>query len=438
MTERLQEKVGAYIRHHRLILPGERVLLGLSGGMDSVCLFHVLRALQKEFSFTLEAAHLNHMLRPGEAEKDEAFAVNLCREYEIPCHTQRIDVAKIAKARGIGEEMCGREVRYAFFRSLHPDKIAVAHHMSDQAETVLMHLLRGSGAEGISAMAPIERDVIRPFLDVRREELFTYAKERNHAWREDASNASEEYQRNRIRNLLLPQLTEENPKAVEHIAAFARRIREDHEALEEYAKNAADRVIREEKERLGAKTEDLLSLPRAVRLRVIRRMMGEEEIQAAHLEAAEKLLFSPTGKSVSLPGGKVAERENEWLTVGSRREAMPDFCIPIHGAGRYPLPDGRVLTVSEAGTGIAVSKAALEGTLYARSRQPGDVFSPYQGRGHKKLKDYFIDRKIPRRDRDRAVIIADNAGILALLPYDKDARADGQGEAVWYLSIEKE
>ena len=430
MSETLLKKVRAYMVRERMTRPGEKVLVGLSGGLDSVCLLDVLYQLRDGLSLSVEAAHLNHMLRPGAADEDEAFVRELCARYAIPCHTQRTDVGETAKARGEGVELVGREARYDFFRSIGTDKIAVAHHLSDQAETLIMHLLRGAGAEGLSGMAPIEGKLIRPFLEISREELLAYAKERGLSWREDASNAEDEYQRNRIRHRVIPLFREENPQAEAHIAACAAKLREDHEALEEMAESAfSELVTREPDGTFRADARELLSLPRAVRVRVLCRMTAEcGFIGEAHLRAVEALLTNDTGKRVSLPGNTVAERENHDLCVGAPHECPPPFRMVINGTGEYRLPDGRCLCVAETGDGIRIHADAVVGELCARSRKPGDRFTPHKGNGEKKVKDYFIDRKIPRRERERAVIIEDDAGILAVLPFASDERAVRCGE----------
>ena len=432
----VRERVRSRIRKDGLILPGERVLLGLSGGLDSVCLFHLLLSIKEEIPFSLSAAHLNHMLRGEAADADEAFVRGLCERNGIACFVKRVDVGKMAVEKGEGEELCGREARYEFFRSLSPDKIAVAHHMSDQAETVLMHLVRGSGAEGIAAISPMEGKIIRPLLTVSREELLGYAKKQNLTWREDATNASDAYFRNRLRHKVMPLLREENPKAEAHIAASADKIREDHAALEAWADEVFCREATEDEGALFIKAEALLKLPRAVRMRVLRRIVGNGAfLGEVHLLAAEDLLSAPTGEIISLPGGKVAERENESLRVGAARKEAPPFCLTITGLGEYPLPDGRRIIVSREGEGISLFAAAVKGALVARSRAAGDAFYPDRGRGRKKVKDYFIDRKIPRRERERAIVLADDVGILALLPFERDKRAAEDMGEEWFFTI---
>lgn len=398
-----------------LIREGERVLLGLSGGMDSMCLLDILCRLKEEIPFSLEAAHLNHMIRGKSAEEDAHFSKKECEKRGVLCHIAVRDIPTLSKERGEGLEECGRYERYQFFRSLGADKIAVAHHLDDQAETVLMHLLRGSGADGLSGMDRKRGDIIRPLLGIRRKELEEYARLQKISWREDESNQSMDYFRNRVRRQVMPLLEELQPGAAEKIVACSDKIRLDNEFLWECAQSAD--LFRESDE-CSASVKELCQMEMAVRRRVIKNMLSLAPfVGSSALEECEKLLWSDTGKKVTLSGGFVLERSYDRLVV-HREEEYPTFSFTAHVGEEVLLPDGRVLWVGETDEdGLSLDGEKIPYEFTVRSRKSGDKFIPSGMKGSKKVKDFFIDCKIPRKEREKAVILEGDDGIFCVAPY---------------------
>lgn len=313
-----------------MIRAGDRVLAGLSGGADSTALFDVLERLSGPMGFSLRAVHVHHGLRGAEADRDAAFSEQLCRERKIPFFLVRADVREAAKASHLSLEAAGRALRYeALYRAAEmwdlespgerPALIAVAHHRDDQAETVLLQLSRGSGLKGAAGMPPVRDRVIRPLLSVSRQEITDYLRERGISWVTDSTNLSGDYTRNRIRNQVIPLLSEAvNSRASDHLAQAAELLREADSFLEEEAGKLLELLERDRDtgEVPGApgtlNTEILKERHPALRKYCLRRwaagLLPEgAELTFAHLEGLDGLVTGGTGRQQSLPGGFAAE-----------------------------------------------------------------------------------------------------------------------------------
>ena len=309
-----------------MIRAGDRVLAGLSGGADSTALFDVLERLSGPMGFSLRAVHVHHGLRGAEADRDAAFSEQLCRERKIPFFLVRADVREAAKASHLALEAAGRALRYeALYRAAEmwdlespgerPALIAVAHHRDDQAETVLLQLSRGSGLKGAAGMPPVRDRVIRPLLSVSRQEITDYLRERGISWVTDSTNLSGDYTRNRIRNQVIPLLSEVvNSRASDHLAQAAELLREADSFLEEEAGKLLERAL-DNGEAPGApgtlNTEILKERHPALRKYCLRRwaagLLPEgAELTFAHLEGLDGLVTGGTGRQQSLPGGFAA------------------------------------------------------------------------------------------------------------------------------------
>ncbi|HXK09886.1 MAG TPA: tRNA lysidine(34) synthetase TilS [Vicinamibacteria bacterium] len=297
-------------------LRGQAIVAGLSGGADSVALLDALSSLRRRRGFRVVAAHLDHGLRPGAAD-DAAFCASLCERLDVPFRTTRADVrARAARERG-GLEQAGRRERYAFLRSVRDEErgvaIAVAHTRDDQAETLLLRLLRGAGATGLGGMRPKAGDVLRPLLGVSRAEVLTHLRERGLAWREDPSNADPAYRRNRVRHELLPYLEERfNPGIRAALARTASILADDAAHLRAEAAALLDRIARAEEGALALERASLARAETAVARAAIRlalhRAGGLARIGAAHVDGVLRLARAkaPSGRRLPLPGGREA------------------------------------------------------------------------------------------------------------------------------------
>lgn len=386
-------KLAASLRENGLISRGDAVVCAVSGGADSIALLFGLYLLKERFGFSLSAAHFNHHLRGSESDGDEVFVREFCSRYDIPLHVGGTQV----KAGAKGLEAAAREERYAFLRSL-PGKIATAHTADDNAETVLMHLLRGTGLKGLGAIAPVNGNVIRPMLDITRQDVEGFLQEYYLPHREDSSNGTDQFLRNRIRHEVMPLLRAENPGFSRSVSAMAQRLRLD----EDYLQGAL------EPEMPGV--EALRTMHPALRSRYLERFLkqsGVPEPEQSHLAAAEALVFSPKPSArANFPGGKVIARNYDALEL-RRSDAVPaEAAIAV--SGRTELPEwGITVECGAKLTGFGIEPV---GTLKVRSRRAGDTMR-LPG-GTKSLKKLLIDRKISAADRDFIPIIADDLGVI--------------------------
>ena len=395
---------------------GRHLLVALSGGADSVALLTLLVRAQEACDLTLSAAHLDHGIRPESAD-DAAFCRELCRGLGVPFHTARVDVPAAARACGEGLESAARRLRYRWLREIEAevgaDCIALAHHMDDQAETVLMHLLRGAGPEGTAGMGVMSGDLYRPLLGVRRAALREYLAQQGQGWREDATNALADNPRNSLRLHGIPALEQSYPCAVSAIARFAEAQATEGDFLEKQT----EVYIQEEVVPLPEGTcFGLSSRPHPAILRRALRKRGPIPLDHDHLAAAAKLAESSRGK-LSLPGGWLAERGWNGLYLIQNR---PKSEIEAQLSLSEPTKVGRLATLTPAPCAPvpvrddpfrqALDPAALEGAV-VRTRRDGDRFRPL-GCGDRLLSDYLIDRGVDRPLRDHIALVAKGSRVL--------------------------
>lgn len=394
------------------------VLAALSGGADSVALLLGLRMLQMNGQIArLCAAHLHHGIRAGEADEDEAFVRSLCQSLDVPLYLEHADVPALAKRDGVSLELAARNARYAFLerikRETGLDWIALGHHRDDQAETVLLHLLRGSGTDGLAGMRIRCGDRIRPLLRTGKDEILAFLKAFRQPYRTDSTNLVPDATRNLIRLAVLPKLREVNPSADRAIAQAAQHVAEDAD----YLNGLADRAFRE----CGANRKRLLTLDRPIRLRVLKRLFGSDNYTASDLNRMDALLHGQTGDMASLGNGVTA-----WLDAENIRFGLPErerYCIPLPEEGTVRLPKGR-LTVETAERAVIpcgaydayVDADRIVGQTLVRTPNDGDRFTPLGMHGERLLSDCLIDRKVPRFERNMP-IVCDEQGIVYVTGY---------------------
>ena len=410
----MQNKLCGFLREQKMVEPGERIICAVSGGADSVALLFALYLLKDKLEIQLEAAHFNHHLRGEESDRDESFVKDLCDRYDIPLHLGGSEV----KAGKKGLEAAARDARYAFLKSL-DGKIATAHTADDNAETVLMHLIRGTGLKGLGGIMPINGNVIRPMLTVTRREVEEFLAEWCLSHVEDSSNATDAFLRNRIRHSIMPALKEENPKLAENLSAMALRLREEEEYLFQQAN-----------ERELPSVPELRSLHPAIRSRYLERFLkenGVREPEQTHIRQVESLVFSdrPSAQA-QLPGGICVGRCYDRLEILSQDALPEEKTLPYHGEatfGPYRVicsPAEEIINSSDTFTVCPV------GNIRIRSRQSGDAIR--LSGGTKSLKKLFIDRKIPASRRNYLPVLADDSGILGV--YEIGASIDRMAQAL--------
>lgn len=396
----MQNRLLKFAREQNLIAPGDTVICAVSGGADSVAMLFALYLLREKLGITLEAAHFNHNLRGEESLRDETFVRELCARYEIPLHVASGEIHPGKK----GVEAAARDARYAFLESL-PGKIATAHTADDNAETILMHLVRGTGLKGLGGIAPQRGKLIRPMLGITRREVEDFLAEWHLPHVEDSTNETDAFLRNRLRHHVMPLLAAENPRIAENLSQMALRLREDEACLSQLSHYETLPEV-----------ETLRILPSAVRSRMLERFLkenGVREPEDVHIAQAEALVFSDSpSASAAFPGGVTLSRRYGHLTANPTGEAFTPVTLTCPGSAEAA---GIRITCEPAGE-LAQSENLLtvcpSGKISIRPRQTGDKIR--LSGGSKSLKKLFIDRKIPAADRERIPVVCDEIGILGV------------------------
>lgn len=392
-------KLLIFIRQQDLIAPGDHIICAVSGGADSVALLFAMYLLKDKLDIRLSAAHFNHHLRGAESDRDEAFVREFCDRYDIALFVGEGEV--VAGKKGL--EAAARDARYAFLRGL-PGKIATAHTADDNAETVLLHLVRGTGLKGLGGIAPINGNVIRPMLSCTRQDVEVFCEEWCLQYVTDSSNETDDFLRNRLRHHVMPLLREENPKFSENTSAMALRLRQDEDCLSGLAKDGPLDV------------EILKSMHPAVRNRMLEQFLkagGVREPEAVHIAAVEALLYSekPSAR-ISLPGGVTVARCYDFLKIQEKASLPEKVLLTCPGTAVF----GNLRITCQPATEIINCENTITvcsvGQMYVRSREAGDAIR-LPG-GTKSLKKLFIDRKIPAAKRPQVPVVADDAGILGI------------------------
>lgn len=390
-------KLTAYVRTNQMIAPGDTVICALSGGADSVALTFAMKLLAEVWDFHVAAAHFNHHLRGEESQRDAEFVKKFCKDFEIPLYLGEGEVTAGAK----GLEAAARDARYAFLKSL-PGKIATAHTADDNAETLIMHLVRGTGLRGLGGITPVMGKLIRPMLTVTRRDVEDFLEEYTLPHIEDSSNASSDFLRNRIRHEIMPVLRRENPRFSENLTAMAQNLRLDEACLSEALEENLPPVSR------------LRQLHPAIRRRYVERFLrqsGVKEPEQIHIAQTEALLYAdnPSAK-INLPGGIAVGREYDRLIRLTQADAIRESVLTCPGIwqnGEYTI---EAMPAAEAVLTADCFTVNPQGTMVVRSRLPGDRLR--LSGGSKDLKKIMIDRKIPAARRSGIPVIADDGGVL--------------------------
>ncbi len=444
-SRQLTETVSAYIQKFHMLKPGEKVIVGLSGGADSVCLFYVLLALREKFSFSMEAVHVNHMLRES-ADRDEAFVKELCDRNHILLHTLRKDVSAVARAEKLSLEEAGRCVRYDYFekilRESGAQKIAVAHHMDDLAETILFHMSRGAGLDGLCGMRPVRDRIIRPLLCVNRTEIESYLKAIETDYMTDETNTDMEYSRNRIRHKVIPMLENEVCKgAAGHIARTGQIVMQARDYLEEQVQAAVRLCVDMQQAESGCVRIALEEFNRThpylqgeiIRFTIASLAGCKKDISAVHIDAVQKLAGQQVGSMCDLPYEIRVKKSYRELILrrGDARESGSEmFCVPVDAHGleegmQVILPDGRKvsLRVKEFDRSADIpTKAYTKWLDYDKIKKPLAVRTPMEGdyfyfdnKNKKYVKDYMVNEKIPQEERVKSILVAEGDHMLCFV-----------------------
>lgn len=425
---------------------GEHVVCAVSGGADSMALLHALFSQRKSLSIRVSAAHFNHRLRGEESDRDERFVRDFCARWGIELNVGSGDVLLYAKEHALSVEEAARELRYAFLHSLGGDKIAVAHNAQDNAETVLQHMLRGSGLRGLCGIAPVREKIIRPLLKVTRQEIERYLQENGVNWVNDSSNNHMNYQRNRIRHEILPQLLGENPNFLHTMAVQSEILRAEDALLDDYAQT----LLQNAKQSDGYLCETLLSAPDALQKRALRLLIRQklpQDITLHHIEAMQQLLRSPSPSArLPLPMGLCMQRCYGSFTLSEPKSSLNFEPVLLDLSEKEVfLPSGwkisrqitknlQLFKNSPFHFALKYDMITQHGLLL-RPRAEGDVLALSC---RKSVKKWMIEKKIPVHERQGLAVFVcgDQIAAVAGLGADQAFVANAGEEAVIF-SVEK-
>ena len=418
------ENVVEYIKQNKLILPGEVIGVACSGGRDSICLLHFLNSIKAELDCEVVAVNVDHGIRANSA-LDTEFVMNFCKKNGIRAYKFKGEAVKVAKEEKLSIEQAARKVRYGVFESLVKrglaDKIALAHHLQDQAETILLNILRGAGLGGARGMSPIRDGIyIRPFLNTPRESIMSYIDENSLEYVEDESNANNEYTRNYMRNLVLPALRKRFKGVDKNIVNFASICAKD----DDYIKSQIDFGTLIEEKNLVRVPLTYFYQNEAVVNRILMKVFSKftmQDIETRHLNIVRQFaLEAENGSIISLPYDVKVSKEYDFIAIGYiKKKTITD---------NHPFKTGRTKMDGYGTVRVGSTQKLIEPKPHQhlvdadkipadavwRFRRDGDVFAPLGLGGTKKLKDYFIDKKIPQRMRDTTPVLAVGNRILII------------------------
>lgn len=423
----MYRKVREYIKTWQMLGREDKVIAGISGGADSICLLFILLRLKKEIGFDIAAVHIHHGLRGETADRDESFVRCVCRQENVELSVYHEDVRKYAKEHGLTEEEAGRAVRRRRFLEAMKEQggtlIATAHHKNDNAETVLWNLCRGTGLKGIAGISPKNGVWIRPLLCLERKEIESYLENRGISYCTDETNLEDGYTRNRIRNHVLPFLEKNiNEKSVVHIAECAAKLSMIKEYIEaEKAKYIKECTKKGEDEKLSVMKEEYEQVPCALKEEVMHGIICEaagrqKDIGEIHVKSMRELMERQVGRRVDLPYGLEAVRCYEGICFRKKEKTEKVEEKPVFHMRIFEKKVESV-TFSQKNYTKWFDYAIISNTVKIRHRKPGDyIVIDKEGRTQK-LKQYFINAKIPRELRDSIWLAADGNEIMWIVGY---------------------
>jgi len=446
----LFKQVKRTIDRYHLLKKDDRLIVGVSAGVDSMVLLHLLNAFREAFNFSLIVAHVNHGLRPEESEKEAELVQKESEQLGLPFEYGQFNVKEFQRLGGISPQDAARRIRFHFFYDLlqkhHAQKIVLGHNADDQVETVLLRLMRGSGLQGLKGMLPVqEGKVIRPLLEVWRGEIESFAIEKKIPFLLDSSNLKKDYLRNRIRLALIPLMEEEyQPNFKEIVLKTSSILREENDYLERGAEEAYQKIVQEEKDTLSFKFSEYQSLHQAIKWRVVRKMLecmdargrvlGEGEWPEVQ-KIYEKLYKPSPSFLLELPHGARLEKRYDIVSVGKGGvRPLPPFEFELHSPGRTFMEEiGKEVGIEEINRNqfgdydgsphtALMDYECLQFPLKMRNFRPGDRFHPLGAKGTQKVKEFFIDHKVPRFERPKIPLLISGESIAWIVGYRIDER----------------
>lgn len=445
----LEKVVRDTIVKYKMIVPGDLLIAGVSGGADSLAMLHLLKGLQEEFNFKLHVGHVDHSLRGKEAEEEARWVQETAENWGIPCTVTKVNVPQYVQETGASVEEAGHILRQKFFLELMTEvgaqKIALAHQANDQAETVLMHFLVGAGMQGLQGIKPVNLPFIRPLIFLQRESIEAYCREHSLEPRQDASNKNLIFLRNKIRHEVIPWLAEKtNPNLIETLNRTAYILQADEDFLQNETKKLARKYVQLKDRIISLSISDWVVIPESMQRRLIRLVYmkagGKKGLDFLHVEGIQSLIKEgQVGKYLQLPGKITVEKgygelffsqaEHKKRSLNNveknSMEKIKERPLIIPGETFIPETGQRIIAeiveFMESASGLADDRGKKKVYLpweqpfpqfYVRSRRAGDRIAPAGLKGTKKLKDYFIDKKIPRKERDNILLVVSGNDIV--------------------------
>ena len=470
------KRIEKFIQKYHMLTCGDRVIAGVSGGADSVCLFLMLLELREKIGFDLIAVHVHHGLRGEAADQDQQFVEALCEQHRIPLEIFRVNLESIAKKRKQSLEEAGRMVRREAFDSVCKkyggNKIALAHHQNDNAETLLWNLSRGTGLDGLGGIRPVNGKFIRPLLCMNRKEIEEYLAKRKQSYCIDETNAGTDYTRNKLRHLVLPILEEQvNSAAVRHMNETMEQIWELQEYMQEQVEAAYQECVQEHFEKacwIQIQQKSFETFPELIKKMVIRKGMEQvggkkRDLSHKHVDVMMELMNKQVGRTLDLPYEMHAKRNYEGIQLEKRRtyssgeekkaEIMQECMSELNIPGETILADRNLklrCKILEKPKNLSIKDipqkiytkwfdyGIIKSSLYIRTRQAGDTIVIDEKGHQKKLKNWFVDEKIPKEVRDSQLLLAENNEILWVLGHRMSQAYQVKQSTKWILQIEVE
>ena len=436
-------KVEQYVAKRNMIQKGDKLVVGVSGGADSICLLFVLMELQKKLAFEMVVVHVNHGLRGEAADGDEAYVRKVCKEHGITCEVYRENVEWIAKERKQSTEEAGRYVRReAFVHTIEKHggtKIALAHHMNDSVETFFMNLARGTGIQGMGGIRPIAGVYIRPLLCLERREIEEFLREKNIPYCTDSTNEEDDYTRNRLRNHVIPYLEKEvNARTVAHIGETMSRLQELQIFLQEQTEIYYKQCVKQHEKGYILLENSFFEVPVSLRPFIIKRVLvqicqKEKDIQEIHMQKILELFQKQVGRQIDLPYAMQGKRIYEGVYIYKKEVTDIDpmnVQVSFAKENRQEIEWGNIKVICRLLENASTDKIYMEKIntmrfdydiithgVCIRTRQPGDYITIHPDGRRQKLKSFFINEKIPQEKRDKILLVADGDHILWVVGY---------------------
>jgi len=450
------------INKYNMVQKGDRVIVGVSGGPDSICLLHLFVTFRSKIGICPYVAHLDHMFRGRESEEDAYFVKDLCKKWDVPLFSDKINVPEYVEKFGLSPEDAARRVRYDFFRRVKEQtgaqKIAIGHNRNDHEETILMNIFRGAGLDGLIGIDPVRDCYIRPLIEIPRETIERYLKQENIPFRIDATNLTSDYFRNSLRLELIPLIRK---KYCPHLGQSLRRLaeiaRRDLSFMEEETARTGVNVITCEHEKVIIDVKKFSELHEAIKYRLVRsaveKLAGNvKDFETRHAKLLVDFIEKASpGSMIDLPKNLQGVKEYDYFIISNDNfDEIPDY--------RYILGIPGEIIIKETGIGIKtyikphsdqtiiktdptiayLDYDKINADLVIRNRRPGDRFKPLGSIGFKKLKDFFIDEKVPRRKRNHVPIVAAGGQIIWVggMRIDDRFKVTGETKRILVLVME--